>query len=189
MSMKTSFLMAAMLLTAAVVMAEEPAGDPMANMPMGAPPEMKTVEHLVGTWDVDSKMKMMPTDTNWMVSKAVATFSYMLDGCVMKMDYEGPIMGMNFHGMHLMTYNRQTNKWQIAWVDNMSGLLSIYEGVKKDDVTVVEGVETMMGMTYRSRMTTYNETATAFDWKAESSYDEGKTWGVVMTAHYTKRAK
>ena len=190
MRMKSIFLLVGMLVTAAIVMAEEPAGDPMAGMPpMGAPPEMKSLEFLVGTWDVDWKMKMMPTDTNWMASKATATFSYLLDGCVMQMDYQGMMMGMNFHGIQLESYNRTTNKWQMTWADNMSATLNIYEGVKKDGATIVEGVETMMGMTYRSRMTTFNETATTFDWKAENSYDEGKTWGVIMTAHYTKRAK
>ena len=190
MRMKSIFLLTiATVLSVSIVMAEEPAGDPMAGMPSGAPPEMKQLEFLVGEWDVASNMKMMPTDTAWVASKGMCTYNYILEGCVMQMDYHDKIMGMDFHGMGFHSYNRFTNKWQVVWADNMTGLLNIYQGVKENGKTVVEGVETMMGMTYDSRMTTYNETPTSFDWKAESSMDGGKTWMEMMNAHYTKRAK
>jgi hypothetical protein len=190
MRMKSIFLLSiAAVLAASIAMAKEPAGDPMAGMPMGAPPEMKSLEFLVGTWDVNAKMKMTPADTNWMVSKATCTYSYLLDGCVMQMDYAGPMMGMNFHGMGFHSYNRFTSKWQVVWSDNMMGTLSNYEGTKKDGVTVVEGIETMMGMTFQVRMTTFNEKPTSFDWKSEQSMDGGTTWFENMNAHYTKRAK
>jgi hypothetical protein len=161
----------------------------MAGMPTGAPPEMKQLEFLVGVWDVDANMKMMPTDTSWTTSKATCTYSYILEGCVLQMDYHDKIMGMDFHGIGFQSYNRFTNKWHLVWSDNMTAYLNMYQGEKKNGTTVVEGSETIMGKTYLSRMTTYNETPTSFDWKAESSMDNGKTWVEMMKAHYTKRTK
>ncbi len=187
-------LMLAMLMLASMAMAEEPA-KPAEGMPMpemGAPKEMKDLAFLEGTWDVAAKfnMSMDGKTENWMESKATATYSFVLDGCAMQLQYSGdPMMpGMPaFSGMMLQMYDRETKQWQAVWTDNMGARASIYTGARTEGQTVLQGEDKMMGMTMLSRITAFNQTPTTFDWKMEYSVDSGKTWALSGTAKYTKK--
>jgi hypothetical protein len=157
--------------------------------PMGPPAEMKQLASLVGTWDFEMKMHMSmdPTDTTWMVSKGVATFAYTVGDAVMDMTFEQPMMGQKFIGRGWETYDREKKEWQMTWVDNMGGRISLYTGSMTKDGSVFQGEDMMMGKPYLTRLSTTNATPTSYDWKGEWSMDGGKTWLVWAVAKYTKQ--
>ena len=99
----------------------------------------------------------------------------------------GMPMGIDFKGFSIQTYDREMKRWQMTWTDNMSARISLYTGQHAGDSTVLEGEDTMGGQTWLSRITSFNEKPTSFDWRMESSEDGGKSWMVVATATYTKR--
>lgn len=185
---------AGMLLMAAVAMAEEPAApaEGMQMPEMGAPKEMKELAFLEGAWDVAShfNMSMDGKTEQWVDGKAVATYSYMLDGAAMQCTYNGdPMMpGMPaFKGFMQQAWDRESKQWQATWADNMSGRISLYTGPHDSTQTVLQGEDKMMGMTWLTKITAYNQTPTKFDWKMEASMDGGKTWITSGTAVYTKK--
>lgn len=175
--------------TALAVAQDNTKSEPQGMPPMGPPDEMKECTNLVGTWDVDMKMHMSmdPKDTTWMTTKGVATYKYILGGAALEMGYEGDMMGQKFSGGGWQCYDRETKQWQMTWIDNMSARVTMYTGTKDKSGFSVTGEDRMMGQAYLSRISTTNDSPSAFDWKGEYSMDGGKTWMVWATAKYVKR--
>lgn len=160
----------------------------MENMPpMGPPAELKQLEFLVGNWECAMKAKMDPTKDEWTESKGACTYSWVLGGAALQMSYKSDFMGMPFEGLSLETYNRETEKWQTTWVDNMSCSAMLMEGTREGGKCTMEGDYVFMGTPTKARVSTANETPNSFDWKYEESTDGGKTWATSMTAVYTKQ--
>lgn len=183
------FFLTALFLCSMPVLAQEKteAATTEENPPVGPPPQMKEIAYLVGVWDVDMKMRMSDTATTFTDTKGVCRYESILDGSVMEMTYEGQFMGMNFKGFGLQCFNRETGKWQSVWSDNISSCMSLYEGEKKDAILTLTGVDRYQGMEFLTRISTFNETPTRFEWKMEHSMDGGKTYLLSATAVYTKR--
>lgn len=183
------FFLAALFLCSMPVLAQEKseAAATKEDPRVGPPPQMKEIAYLVGVWDVDMKMRMSDTATTFTDTKGVCRYESIVDGSVMKMTYEGQFMGMNFKGFGLQCFNRETGKWQSVWSDNVSSSMSLYEGEKKDGILTLTGVDRYQGMEFLTRISTFNETPTRFEWKMENSMDGGKTYMLSATAVYTKR--
>jgi hypothetical protein len=158
-----------------------------ATPPMGPPDEIKEMSFIIGDWDVAGKAMMDPTSEELSDYTATATYSYAAGGAAIRMDYKGQFMGMDFIGISYTCYDRESQEWQMTWVDNMSGRISLYTGQKTGGKTVVIGEDKYQGQVGLSRMTTYDETETSFKWLAEYSKDGGKSWSKVMDAVYTKK--
>lgn len=154
--------------------------------PMGAPEEMKALEAMNGEYDVKFYYKANPMSPEWTETEATATLSTVLDGAAQKMVFEGEMVGMPFTGIGLTAYDRETAKFQTTWVDSMGARLSMYTGSLADGELVVEGEDRGQGMTFQSRLTTYNMTDTGFDWKYEMSMD-GTNYMETAKATYTKK--
>jgi hypothetical protein len=155
-------------------------------MTVGAPPEMKQVAVLEGTWDVVMQMRMS-AEAPWMESKGVCVYKMALDGCALEQTMTADVGGMPMTGTGMTCFNRGSGKWQSSWIDNLSAGLSLYEGDFTNGRMVVSGVDKLPGMTVISRITTYNITPARFDWLAESSFDNGATWVEVMKGVFTKK--
>ncbi len=155
--------------------------------PMGPPPQMKDISFLVGDWDVAMKMNMGDTSDNWVESKGTCKYTNIIDGCAIQMFYEGEFGGMKFAGTGITCYDRETGKWQSAWIDNMGARIGLYEGDRVNGVMTLTAKDRYAGQQFLSRNTTYNETEKSFDWKMETSRDDGKTWKTMGLATYTKR--
>ncbi len=181
-------ILAALVLVGSIQAEDQKMSPEQAMMQMGPAPEMKQLDFLVGTWNVDMKVKMMPTDTAWAEAKGTATYQYILNGCVQQSTYKTSMMGMPFEGFMLQGYNADLKKWQVVWADiTGGGRISNYTGEKVGDSTIMTGTELYMGQEILTKIISYNETPTRFDWKMESSLDGGKTTMVVGTAVYTKQ--
>ena len=157
--------------------------------PMGAPPEMKELAFLEGDWTVAGKMKMEPTQTDWTDYTGSCTYKYIAEGAAMYSTYVAgePMMGMMFVGIGIQTYDRERKEWQHNWLDNMSGRQVMYIGTQEENGTVFTGSDLWGGQTMHSRVTTWDETPTSFEWKMEHSMDGGENWWKSMVATYTKK--
>lgn len=178
------------ILAVGVMAADKPTGQtaPESMPQMGPPAEMKQIANLVGVWDYVMMMKMDMASDKMEKTTGNMTYAYILDGAAMSALYDGDeMMGMKYKGLGIQTYDREMKRWQMTWTDNMSGRTSMYTGQHEGDKTTVEGEDMMAGQKMLSRITTFNEKPTSFDWKMESSMDGGKNWMVVGTATFTKR--
>jgi hypothetical protein len=151
--------------------------------PMGAPEQMKSVDFLLGEWDVDVMVRMDP-ESEWMESKGTAKTVLELDGCVQTMHFEGEMMGMPFVGKDTMTYNRETQRFESFWIDSMSAHAAMSYGDWKGDSIVMSGSDQMMGESYQMRTTTTKVSAKEVAFVMEMSMD-GENWyeGMKMTYH------
>ena len=189
------FTLLALVMCAAVLVsvavAEESGKQMPASMdehPMGPPPEMKEIAFLEGTWDVAMKWRMTPDD-EWTPAPGTATYMYVLDGAAMHMNYSGE-MGPNmppFSGSMIQCFDSETKLWQSVWVDNMGAKIVYYTGSKVGDTVTLTADMVYQGQPTKNRVTTFNHSATSFDWQMEDSYDGGKTFFVSGMAKYTKR--
>ncbi len=155
--------------------------------PMGPPPEMKQIEGMNGEYVVKFFYKMDPASEEWTETAATAALSTVAGGGAQQLVYEGEMMGMPFSGIGLTSYDRETGQWQTTWVDSMGARISTYAGDFEDGKLVVAGEDKGQGMSYHSRLTTYNITDDGFDWKYEMSMDGGASYIEGAKATYTKR--
>ena len=164
------------------------AQDEMGAMPeMGAPAELKAMAWMVGEWNVVADFRM-EENSEWINSTATAVYKFSVDGCVLEMDYDSELMGMHFKGNLLETYDRLNKQYQSCWTDNMNGRISYYTGYRSGDSTILSGDEYFPdGTKYISRIITFNETDTSFEWHSETSNDGGKTFWLSGKAKYTKK--
>jgi len=154
--------------------------------PMGPPAEMKQLESMNGEYEVEFSFKMDPTSEEWTETEATAVVSMVAGGGAQQLLFEGNMMGMPFNGVGLTSYDRETKKWQSTWVDSMGARISVYTGDFKDGKIVVTGKDLGQGMTYHSRLTTYNITEKGYDWLYEMSMD-GTTFTEGAKATYRKK--
>lgn len=182
-------LIVSLFLVVSLVSAEDEAADMMAQYgPMGQPEEMKSMDWFIGDWDVTQQWKMDPASEEWEKSTATATYSFILDGCVLMMDYKSEMMGMPFNGVNMITYDRVLKEFQSVWVDNLSGRVSLYKGNKSGDSTIYTGVDFAPdGNKYLAKIIISNKTENSFDWVFDMSMDEGKTYFTSGKAKYTKK--
>ena len=164
--------------------AQEQAGE---NMPeIGPPAQMQHLAYLEGKWNFDMQWQDEKDTSKWNSSKGACTYTKILDGCAMQSTFKSDMMGMLFEGFMVQNYDREKNEWQAAWIDNMSARLSLYTGKTENGKTSLVGEDMWQGKTMLSRMSTFNETPTSFDWTMETSFDGGKTWLLMGKAKYTK---
>ena len=173
----------------AVAESDSTGQDQASGMPqMGAPAEMKHMEHLVGTWTADFKMRMDP-NADWIVSPCTQKFEMILNGCALRAHFSSTVMGMPFNGEMTMTYNRETGKWQATWIDDMGARQTYMSGGMNDaGQMVLEGEDTQMGHTYLMKDITTPKSDSEFDWQMDVSFDGGKTWFTQMKATYRKQS-
>lgn len=154
---------------------------------MGAPEEMQHLAFLAGTWDVEFRHKFDPTATDWIVEEATTVSEMILDGCFVRSQFTGSMMGMPFKGVEILGYDRETEQWQATWMDNMGARISFMQGERKDDGSIVmTGTDYMQGMPMQVRYVISEVTDTSYEWSMEVSMD-GENYNQVAGATYTKK--
>jgi len=167
------------------VMAQTEGEKPAAMPQMGPPQELQQLAKMVGSWNYAGEMRMSP-DAPWTPHTAYNVNSFVCGGAAFQTDFTGPMMGMEMKGLGLITFDRETGKWQSIWTDNLAGRISYYEGDFKDGKLVVSGQDEMQGQTSYTRTTYLDITDTTHKFTMESSMD-GQSWFVSMQGTYTKK--
>ena len=173
------------LLASVAVAQDEGMMNEEGQMPeMGPPKELQELAPMVGKWHYAGQYKMSP-EADWVAHEAEASFEFVCGGAAMQMDMTGMMMGMEFHGMGLNTYDRETKMWQESWLDNFGARLSMYTGTFEEGKIVMSGEDLMAGQKMYTRTTTYDITDKEFKWMMENSMD-GENWFISMRGVYTK---
>jgi len=154
---------------------------------MGPPEQMNEIAFLVGDWVASGKLQMDPESGEWSEWTGSCTYALKCGGAFVEGIFKMEMMGMPFEGYSMQSFDRENDQWQMSWTDNMGCRQSYYSGYRKDGKTVILGEEKYQGNVSLSRITTFNETETSFDWTMESSTDGGKSWNLTMDAAYTKK--
>lgn len=170
-----------------VLAQDKPSADPEDQMPPTSPKQLEKVKFLVGTWDVSGTMRMDVNIEEWTPFESVCTYKFVSGGSVLYSEYESMMMGMEFIGVSLQTFDNENNVWQTTWADNMGHRISIYTGEDLEGKFVFTGEDKFLGKVELTRITMSELTPTTFKWQMESSKDNGETWGVTMKADYTKK--
>jgi hypothetical protein len=168
------------------VVAQE-GGDQMGAMPeMGRPAEMDQISFMHGQWDVTMKYKMDPTG-DWIEATGSAVVEPALNGCVNRTTFESTIMGMPFRGIDHTTYNREEDRFESVWIDDMSGKMSVMHGNLEGDSMVMEGTDKMQGMEFMTRSVSKKVSNDELQWTMSMSTDGGQTWFENMQMTYTRK--
>jgi len=153
---------------------------------MGPPEEIKAMASLVGSWHVEGELRWDPAVDQWQPYEAKVTTTLVVGGCAYQTVYESTLLGMPYVGMGLETYDRDRRQYQSYWVDNLGARGSYYTGNMVGDSLIMSGDEVYMGITYRSRVVMWNMTESSYEWRMDTSHDNGESWYTTMTANYTK---
>ena len=98
---------------------------------MGA--EQETFKKSVGTWDVHTKMWMVPGQPP-IEGHDKATSTLLFDGRFLETHYEGSMMGQAFVGRLLLGYDGVDKEYVAVWIDSESSYISVSRGTMKDGV-------------------------------------------------------
>lgn len=110
-----------------------PAGGEAAWMELGTPgPEHAEMAKTVGTWECEAKSWMEP-GAEPVVEQGRCTYSMVLDGRILKQDYEGSMAGKPFTGIGYTAFDNATKKYEAIWMDSMSTGIFMMTGVKNPD--------------------------------------------------------
>jgi len=157
------------------------------GMSAKAPPETLEMVFLVGSWDIDYKQKRR--DGSYSSTKGNWYGNFTPDGMSI-VDYWGK--GMPVQGINVRTYDPNTNKWSMTWVQNNTlGNKALIEGKKVANKMVFETKYWEIDPTgqYINRITFHNITKTSFSYFIDTSTDGGKTWVDKTTIIEATRVK
>ena len=173
--MKTSKLMAGVLLAGISAMALASQGQDGAP-PSMAGPEHKLLEKWAGQWETTMKMggsADAPPTTTPGTSKARLECG----GLWLITDFDSSIMGMPFHGHETLGYDAAKKKYVLCWVDSMSSSLSIGEGTfdaKTSTMNFVVKGRDMTGAEQTWRQADVWKDADTREWTMWSQSADGK---------------
>lgn len=178
--------LAIMMALAVAASAADSAKVEMSVMPAGAPPEMKLLTAMEGTFQIVTKMRQDPSQP-WQEGTGTVSNKLILDGCALEQTYAQLMGQMPYQGLGIICFHRGLGQWQYTWADNMGYGMSYYLGTFADGKLIVSGEDKLPDMTMMNRVTTSNITDKQYEWMIETSMDGGKTWFVMGTAVYTKK--
>lgn len=135
-----TLLSAGLLLTPLPLLAAD--DQPAAKTPPAAPPNMeemmkkwqayatpgpghKTLEPLLGEWEVESHFWMAGPDGPMTTSKGTAKVRWVLDGRYLQEEFSGQMMERPFQGIGITAYDNFKKKYLSTWMDTMgTGIFS-----------------------------------------------------------------
>ena len=185
--MKAILILAALLLFAAPAVADHHEGAQAEMPPMGKPAEMDALAWFHGEWDVAIDFKMDPAAEEWTQTTASAVSKPVLNGCAKRMDFTGEIMGMPFNGVEHTTWNREYQRYESIWMDDMSAKMTIMHGQIVDNVMMMEGPDKVQGQELINRSTSEQKSDDEVYFVMSMSFDGGETWHDHMKMTYTRK--
>jgi len=143
---------------------------------------------LVGDWHADvlghaggdelKPVAAVDFDVQWILNRKALSASLMISG-----------YGYLLH----VSYDADLDRYRITSMDDVSGLLDVYEGTfDANGILVVSNVPTgtsytSYGKTWHNRMR-FARTAGGFDWMIDRSSDDGATWQPQTVGHVRGRS-
>ena len=154
-----------------------------------APTETESLGRLVGKWD--AKIESLDKDGNWNpgTNNIEWHWYYILNGHGIQDDWITEKLAADgsdstlVYGTNIRIFNKQENKWYMAWIHGDGRKLASFTAVNEDDNVIMEG-KNANGR--EVRITFFDITENSFEWQQEWTFDEGKSWTVVVKIHCTR---
>lgn len=165
---------------------------PYGRLHPDAPPETEHWGRLAGEWECSIEA-LLPSG-NWVQGgKATWIWKYILDGFAVQdlwfqkwIDLPQSVASINrdMSGTNIRMYLPAENCWEAVWFANGRNITSRFSATSGPEQIVMTG-EGAPGLT---RITFHDITKNSFEWKSETSQDEGETWTENVRIH-CKRVK
>ena len=163
-----------LLIVAAI--AQSPAAQNSAPAKPCSSPACSQFDFWLGNWD------LAWGDT----SKGTNTIRKLFGDCVINENFNDP--AGNYSGMSWSVYNTRTMKWQQTWVDNQGAYILLSGAFKNGEmILTTPPYVSLQKRKVISRMVYYHIAPDNFDWRWESSTDNGKTWKQNWKIHYQRK--
>src|SRR5262249_5478919 len=100
-------------------------------------PGHKALEHFVGNWKAEGKCWEEPGGKP-QVSQAKAKGAWTMGGHFLQEDFQGEMMGKEFHGRTLLGYDNVKQTFNSVWISDMQTSMFITEGKSESDNLVIK---------------------------------------------------
>lgn len=109
-------------------------------------PGHKALEHFVGNWKAEVKCWMEPNGEPH-ASKATAKGSWIMNGRFLQEDFQGEMMGKQFHGRSVLGYDNTKQTFNSVWISDMqtSMFATVGKGEKDNKVITLKGTSSCPG--------------------------------------------
>ena len=138
------------------VSAQEPPGEKPPVAQKKPAPQKEFLKSLIGSWEGTCRTWFVP-DKLADESKVKGTIRTILDGRLVRHEYDGAMMGKPRHGEETIVYNSLGKKFQISWIDCFH---------MRDGILFSEGEATPHGFTVKGRYDTGPNTP-QWGWRTE----------------------
>jgi Protein of unknown function (DUF1579) len=149
------------------------------------PSEVNELSYLIGKWKTVTKA--MTKSGEWKeVATNTAQFAFIKKESYIKGD-----MGGQYDYELIYSYDRFQNKYRMSSIDQVSGLLDIYEGDLEEGKLVVDNVlkdthYTWSGKKYHNRLTLSKTSANEAFMLIEGSDNRGEKWQQISQVLFFK---
>jgi hypothetical protein len=155
--------------------------------PPCARPELNQITFLKGDWDVISEKKASFEDDEWEKSKAVASWTPILNGCVLQEQWSGTLDGKPMEWIQLLAYNHRDQKWEQGMVDWGHGNLITSEGYYEEGKLVFTTPHIRRGKLLIDKIIIEKVSDNRVNWTIKTSLDGGETWNAFWKMRYTRK--
>jgi hypothetical protein len=139
-------------------------------------PEASQFDFWVGEWDLTWNDTVHGTNTILKI----------MDGCTVNENFKSP--SMKYNGSSWSVYNTRKNIWEQTWVDNMGGYIALTGKYENNEMTLTTASQKLPGgKEIISRMVFFNIARGNFDWRWQSTTDNGATWQTNWLIHYKRK--
>lgn len=167
-----------------------------AGMVTGRTAQMEELEWMEGEWDVSIKT-LNPDGTTLLRERTTSKVVADLDGCILRESMEvqvGP-GGPRVKVMGLRSFDQFRGVYRFVWLENMAGLLDVFEGVKDSSGRIVATnvrsdtslPNSSTGAFLHTRVSFARQSDDRFAIRYEISGDHGRTWKEGGNLEYTRR--
>ena len=139
-------------------------------------PEASQFDFWMGDWELTWN------DT----SKGTNQITKIMNGCTLHENFFDP--ALNYKGESWSVYNPAKKMWQQTWVDNGGGYIALTGNFENGEMKLSTQPRKMPdGKEQIARMVFYNIAPNNFDWRWESTTDNGATWKTNWLIHYKRK--
>jgi len=154
--------------------------------PMAAPAELKQIEFMNGSWTVDLEAYNEGASMGKVTGSA--TTGPAMNGMYLETRHEADMMGMNFKGLQLTSYDPEAKEYVAWWFDSVApGVLELRGALKDKTLTLVSKPVSFPGMPVKTayRVTQGQTSPTKLSFLMETN--PGTGWTKMMEGTMSKK--
>lgn len=149
-------------------------------------PELDQIAFLEGEWEVVSEMKSSFEGDEWEESKAVASWTPILNGCALQEKWSGTLDRKPLERIQLLAYNHRDQKWEQGMVDWAHGNLITSDGYYEEGKLIFTTPHMREGKLLIDKIIIEKVSDSRVNWTIKTSLDGGETWTTFWKMRYTK---